>query len=362
MHHVWLTLKDFEFRDLEIRMKRRLISMMVVAVAGTCCTGCLHYRLQRPPRRPVPLPESFRQEFGAREKGAFEPLVLDEKSSSWRETRRWYVRYEIAITNAQDAAVRPVEFDYYLPNLAGIKNRASASDPALREKTPAILILPIMGGTQYELESFFARSFAKRGFASVILHRPDIKKEVRELEDIDGMLRKSVRDAQRLIDWLEVQPQVDAGRLGVFGVSLGAIRGTMVLGLDERVRVGVLGLVGGDLPYILAHTKEKGLVRERNKVLEKNQFSVNELEQRLRSMIRCEPLRVAEAVDPSRVLMVIAAFDHVIPARKGWELRRQLGNPAAVQIFSGHYSSVIYAPYLRWKTGRFFAKAFKAES
>ena len=283
--------------------------------------------------------------------------TLDTNAPSWRETTRRYARHEITLTNAQDAAARSVEFDYYLPHAKRTKHSTKAN--ALPEKIPAILILPIMGGTQYELESFFARSFAKRGFATVILHRPDIKKEVRELEDIDGLLRKSVLDAQRVLDWLEAQPQVDPGRLGLFGVSMGAIRGTLVLALDDRLRAGVLGLVGGDVPYILAHTREKSLARERLKVMERSQLSLQELEDRLREYITCEPLRVASAVNPSRVLMVIAAFDHVIPARTGWELRRKLGNPPAIQIFSGHYSAVVYAPYLRWKSGRFFEKKFR---
>jgi hypothetical protein len=253
------------------------------------------------------------------------------------------------LTNAHGVADGSVEFDYYLPNDAFGKP----------EKIPAILILPLMGGTHYDLENYFASSFAKRGFASVILHRPDIKKEVRELEDINGLLRKTVRDAQRVIDWLEMQPQIDPDRLGLFGVSLGAIRGTLVLAADQRVRAGVLGLVGGDLPYILTHTSEKSLVRERNKVIETRQLSLKEAEEKLREAITCDPLKVAPAVDPSRVLMVIAAFDGVIPARKGWELRRKLGNPATLQIFSGHYGAVIYAPWLRWKTGRFFEKKFR---
>jgi dienelactone hydrolase len=304
------------------------------------------------------LPEGFRQEFVAPGRSDTVLSALDTNSPGWRGSTRWYARHEITITNAnaQDAAARPVEFDYYLPHRRKTDHSTRPNTSGSTAKIPAILILPIMGGTQYELESYFARSFAKRGFACVILHRPDIKKEVRELEDIDGMLRKSVLDAQRAVDWLEAQPQVDAERLGLFGVSMGAIRGTMVLALDERVRVGVLGLVGGDLPYILTHTREKSLARERTKLLERHQWTLEEVEQRLRAAITCEPLSVAGAVDPARVLMVIAAFDHVIPARKGWELRRKLGNPATIQIFSGHYSAVVYAPYLRWKAGGFFVK------
>ena len=331
--------------------------MTLCLIAG-CGSGCLHHPLEQPPRKPAAIAETFRQQFAAAQRGSFKATsaALGTNSSALRAASRWYAQYELTLTNTHDAAARPVEFDYYVPRRRPIKGRVKTHDLEANRKIPAILILPIMGGTQYQLESYFARALTKSGFATVILHRPDIKKEVRKLEDIDDLLRRSVRDAQILLDWLEVQPDVDAERLGLFGVSLGAIRGTMVLALDQRVRAAVLGLDGGDLPYILAHTREKGLVRERNKVLAENHWSVDELEQRLRQLITCEPLTVAPAVDPSRVLMVIAAFDHVIPPRTAWELRRKLGNPAAIQIFSGHYSAIVYAPYLRWKTGRFFEK------
>jgi hypothetical protein len=337
-------------------MKRWRRSIAVVSLAAAFGSGCLYHRLEQPPRRPEPLSESSRQELGP-PPGRVVSHSLDANSIRWRGTSRYHEDYEVTLTNALNGADGSVEFDYYLPHAKRTERSANAFGRP--QKIPAILILPVMGGTNYDLESYFARSFGKRGFASAILHRPDIKKEVRELEDIDGLLRRSVRDAERVIDWLETQPQVDASRLGLFGVSLGAIRGTLVVALDPRVRAGVLGLVGGDLPYILTHTQEKGLVRERDKILETRQMSLKEVEEKLREIINCDPLKVAPAVDPTRVLMVIAAFDAVIPARKGWELRRKLGNPAAVQIFSGHYTAVLYAPWLRWKTGRFFEKKFR---
>lgn len=347
------------------------LSIMMLVVAAGSLSGCLHYRLQRPPRKPVPVPESVRGEFGATA-GSNRRGLLYEQSRILRATARCCRQYTITVTNSssRDIASRAVEFDYFLPNASGLQGaprpqphaesgaRANTnSRPTERiVRLPAILILPIMGGTNYDLESYFARSYAKRGFAVIILHRPDIKKEIHELEDIDPLLRRSVQDAQSTIDWLEAQAEIDPQRLGLFGISMGAIRGTMVLALDQRVRAGVLGLVGGDIPYILSHTREKSLVRERNEVLKRLQLSPDELEQRLRGLITCEPLTVAPAVDPARVLMVIAAFDHVIPARQGWELRRKLGNPEAVQLFSGHYSSVVYAPWLKWRTARFFEK------
>ena len=349
------------------QMKQFLLRIAAAVAVCISTSGCLHHSLQRPPRTAEPVPESFRKEFGADATSTTSlsnrAIALSEKSRTPRSPTRWYAHYEIAVTNAQVDVVeaRPVEFDYFLPNVSAPKSPSRSTGNAGSNanrivKLPAILILPIMGGTNYDLEAYFARSYAKRGFAVAILHRPDIKKEIHELEDIDVLLRRSVRDAQKTIDWLEAQPEIDPQRLGLFGISMGAIRGTMVLALDERVRAGVLGLVGGDVPYILAHTREKSLVRERNKVLDRLKLSPDELEQRLRRLITCEPFTVAPAVDPSRVLMVIAAFDHVIPARQGWELRRKLGNPETVQLFSGHYSSVVYAPWLKWRTARFFEK------
>ena len=77
---------------------------------------------------------------------------------------------------------------------------------------------------------------------------------------------------------------------------------------------------------------------------------------KLRESITCEPLAFAPAIDPSRVLLVIAAFDHVVPARKGWELRRKLGNPRTIQLCGGHYTSVVHVPYLRGVSARFLAE------
>jgi hypothetical protein len=58
------------------------------------------------------------------------------------------------------------------------------------------------------------------------------------------------------------------------------------------------------------------------------------------------------------VLLVIAAFDHVVPARKGWELRRKMGNPRTIQLCGGHYTSVVHVPYLRGVSARFFEQQF----
>ena len=301
-------------------------------------TGCVHHPLQKPVRPAAALPKDFERPTHSNPA----PNLAERKEL---EKRSSYTINEITLNVSKDRTLRA---QYFLPEPR--KHRP--------EKMPAIVILPIMGGSTYPLEELFATSFARHGYACIIPHRPNIKDEIKNLEDIDPLLRNSSHDVSRAIDWLETQSNIDSDRIGLFGISLGAIRGTMVMALDPRIRAGVLGLGGGDLAYILTHSSEKRLVAARDKILERNNLDLKEAEARLRESITYDPMAFAPSVDPSRVMMVIAACDTVIPPKTSWELRRKLGNPEAIELWSGHYTSVIHIPYLRQATCRFFKKKF----
>ena len=310
------------------------VLLLAVMIASS---GCISHPLEKPVRAAAPLPAAY--EPPPRQKTA--PTLAEEADEQKHGS---YTVKQITLNVSEG---RTMKAEYYLP-----KERKN------HPKIPAIVILPIMGGNTYPLEAIFASSFARHGYACIIPHRPNIKDEIKNLEDIDPLLRQSSHDVSRAIDWLETQPNIDKDKVGLFGISLGAIRGTLVMAMDKRIRAGVLGLGGGDLPYILTHSSEKRLVVARDKILARNNLTLEEGEARLRESITYDPLALAPSVDPSRVMMVIAAWDTVIPPKKSWELRRKLGNPEAIELWSGHYSSVIHIPYLRQASCRFFKKKF----
>jgi cephalosporin-C deacetylase-like acetyl esterase len=309
---------------------------LLVAILFTA--GCVHHPLERPARAAAPLPKGFERP----PKGGSAPTLAEQKEV---RNNGSYTLSEITLNVGGNRTIRA---QYFLPDAR--KGRST--------RIPAIVILPIMGGSTYPLEEMFATSFARHGYACIIPHRPNIKDEIRNLEDIDPLLRESSFDVSRAIDWLQTQSDIDADRIGLFGISLGAIRGTLVMAMDPRIRAGVLGLGGGDLPYILTHSGEKRLVAARDKILARNSLNLEEAETRLRESITYDPLALAPSVDPSRVMMVIAAWDKVVPPKTSWQLRRKLGNPEAIELWSGHYSSVIHIPYLRQVSCRFFKKKF----
>lgn len=240
---------------------------------------------------------------------------------------------------------REIIFDYYLLKID--------------KKRPTVIILPIMGGKNYPIEEHFARYFAKKRYNVVLIHREQkMDEEINTLEDVDDLLKTTVADNKRVIDWLEKQGNTDTNKIGIFGISFGGIKGSLLMPLEDRIRAGVLGLVGGDLPYILAHTTEKGLVKHRERLLRKHNLSLEDGEEILKSVITYEPNNFADYINPNKVLLVLARFDTVIPYKKGKELRKNMGNPETLVVPAGHYSAVVFIPYIKSFSHRFFMKRF----
>jgi hypothetical protein len=227
-------------------------------------------------------------------------------------------------------------------------------------KRPVILVLPTAGGT-YPLEKYFASYFVRHGFAAVIVRRPSKFGDSIRLETIDDLFKQSVLDNKLVLDWIETRPELNAARIGVFGTSMGAIQGALLTPLDTRVRAAVLGLAGGDLPYLLTYSTESGVVRRRRDILRQRELTLPELHKKLQEMITCDPKAFAAYVDPNRVLLVLAFCDTTVPYKKGWELRERMGKPETLLLPTGHYTAVLYLPYIQRQTLKFFQKRLNEE-
>jgi pimeloyl-ACP methyl ester carboxylesterase len=214
-----------------------------------------------------------------------------------------------------------------------------------------------MSGGNYQVERMFARFFARHQLAVVIAHRLKWKVDLIP-EALDAWFRQTVFENQLALDWIETRPELDADRIALFGISLGGIRGVLLAATDPRVKAAVLGLTGGDLPYILAHTTENGIAKKRDEYLRTNCVTVQQFQERLRASITAEPNDFAPAIDPQSVLLVLGVFDHVVPFGKGWELRRNMGRPETLLLPTGHYTAALMIPYIRDQSLRFFQKKF----
>ncbi len=116
----------------------------------------------------------------------------------------------------------------------GIEMPALLRKPAGAERAPVVLMIPGLDSVKEELQTS-ADYFLRRGMATLAIDGPG-QGETEFLRDIEPAYE---RPAGAAIDWLERRDDVDAGRLGVYGVSLGGYYAVRVAAHEPRVKATI---------------------------------------------------------------------------------------------------------------------------
>jgi hypothetical protein len=258
-----------------------------------------------------------------------------------RERAHFVVR-QMSLPSAADSS-QSIDFEYY--------------DVDGEQRTPVVLLLPVFNG-QLAIPRFFARYFANQGWAAVVAMRgrDPLDTLVAPTETVQGNLQ----DYRRVLDWIENEPELDASRIGLFGVSLGAMDAVMLTAIDGRVNSLVIAMAGGDLSYLLANTNYRRVVRTIDDMAASQGTSREELGAKLDAEIKLDPLALAPYVDAERVLMVITRTDAIIPFEAQQQLRLGMGSPETLYLATGHRTSVVFFPKVRNAAFEFFARRFAA--
>jgi len=203
------------------------------ALAVLALTGCIH--LPEMGSRPLrPLPETLASAVSSPSTAC----VISEHTLSEDGVRKIV---EVSLESPSSGTNKVLTLDCYIP-------RGAAN-------LPAIIILPISAGNRYQLErGHIAPYFADRAVV-ILMHREDNFNATSKAQ-IDTMLRQSVIDEKVVLNWIATRPECDPKRIGVIGTSMGAIKGSLLVAADDRIKAAVLILTGENLPYILAHTKD----------------------------------------------------------------------------------------------------------
>jgi dienelactone hydrolase len=209
---------------------------------------------------------------------------------------------------------------------------------------PGVILLHYLRGTFKPMEDS-ARYFAAKGFVAMLLYMPHYgprasadagKRRHMISDDVAGTVanfRQAVLDIRRAGDWLRQQKDVDPHRVGLFGVSMGAVVGSLVAGVDARFTRSVFVVGGGDLPAIVMHESRE--TKEMRQRLIEGGWTAEKLAGALAPI---EPLGVAGRVDPANILMINATADQVVPKACTEKLNDAMGKPRLVWIKSDHYT------------------------
>jgi dienelactone hydrolase len=159
---------------------------------------------------------------------------------------------------------------------------------------------------------------------------PDVTKSV------DNVCQ-TVLDCRRAAAWLAAQPEVDAGKLGVLGTSLGSFVGGVVAAVDPTIKTGCLLLGGGGLVDVFWDHPQAGLLTRGLQVVG---ITREQLKDKLAVV---DPLTYADRLKEKKLLLIAASRDDVVPPEAMKRLWEATGKPKLVWVDSTHVGAAAFA-------------------
>ena len=291
---------------------------------------------------PASLPDTFLQQF------CYPPIPVQSELTLVKEKKSYRVfvgAIEAGPVDLDDET--PITFEFYEQKGSGL--------------SPLVLIMPILNG-QKDLMRPFAKHFARKGYAVVIIDTVQRRTLLQDLKDPEPAIHRSIQRHRRVIDWVETRSDIDAGRIALFGASLGAFNALFLAALDERVSAAAFALVGGSLPDVLVVSNERRVEEAISQT--KKELSLNDeaLIAYLEEKIVTDPLMLAPHVNAERVLLVQAKHDRTVPFARQMELRDAMGMPETITLPTGHITAAAYLFYLRSRVAKFFDRKMAEDS
>lgn len=256
---------------------------------------------------------------------------------------------------------------------------------------PCIILCHGFGGIRDVLLPKFADAFTHWGFATITFDYRGFGDSMGEQGRI--MPRMQITDILTVIEWARQQKNIDTGRIGVWGTSLGGSHAIAAAALDPTVRccVSQLPIADGEL-LLTSNMSEKDKVAfiQQLDILEKKRYDtgreqwvritriLNDIESKeffntlkethskidikipfltIREILRYHPIDFAKAV-LCPTLLLVAEQDRVNPPEQGFLLYDALSSPIKHlhQVdLAGHYDfyhhdyfDLIFQEQLAW--------------
>jgi cephalosporin-C deacetylase-like acetyl esterase len=147
-----------------------------------------------------------------------------------------------------------------------------------------------------------------------------------------NVISQTVFDLQRAVDFIETRKELDAARIGFYGISLGGVAGTIFCGLDKRVKVPVIVLAGGQLNLIYGKKALSAEAKEYTGII--------------------EPKNFVKQIAPRPLLMMNAENDDIIKPIMSKLLYKKAKNPKEIIWYPAKHHTIpidkVYQEGITW--------------
>ncbi len=179
--------------------------------------------------------------------------------------------------------------------------------------------------------------------------------------------RISVTDVRQVLDWRATRPELSQEKVGIVGLSFGGFIAAMSMGVDRRIRSGVLIASGGNLEKI--GMRSRMLPRRLGFRKSEADFAAQQERYRryLERVAKGEPADAPErgflvdAMTYARylrdrpLLMINARWDEIIPKEATLDFWEVAGRPPIAWLPGGHATVWLWYPIISRKVRRFLS-------
>jgi dienelactone hydrolase len=237
---------------------------------------------------------------------------------------------------------------------------------------PLVILVHGMGDLSAIPCRLLVRALAKRKIACFVLYLvthsvrvPAFMKnriDVLNTDEWFEVYQLSVTDIRQIIDWASKHPEIDPNKVAIFGISLGGFLSAIAMGVDKRIKAGVIVVSGGNAEKMARLTKNKTYRIQRSEAeyqqIQKrySDYLAEVAEKGFENVIPprqsflTDPLTYASYLRERPVLMLNAARDKYIPKDTTLDFWQACGKPMIKWFPTGHSSIWLFYPAIQKQT------------
>jgi dienelactone hydrolase len=229
-------------------------------------------------------------------------------------------------------------------------------------KMPLVVLVHGMGDRSTVPCRMIARDLARKGIASFIVYlvfhssrMPKIiKKKMPFLSPEEWFqgYQTSVIDVKQVLDYATGFQEIDNDKIAVIGMSLGGFVSAIAMGVDSRIKAGIIMLAGGNYESAAWRKLMRIKFNEAELQKEQRQYQAYLAELAEKGLEKSEPPKLSYLTDPvtfanelrgQHLMLINALWDERIPKQTTIDMWEAFGRPSIKWVPGTH--STIWALY-----------------
>lgn len=210
---------------------------------------------------------------------------------------------------------------------------------------PGVIVLDITAGNQ-DLSRLISNCLAQNKIAALFVQMayygprrpPGSKRRMMSTNFVQTLdnVKQTVLDVRCATSWLAARPEVDAGRLGIHGTSLGSMVGALTAEMEPRLGHVCVLLGGGGLVDAYYDHPRAAPYRKFWEAVGGNK------EQIKRVLAPIDPITCAQNLKDRKVLIIAGKLDDIVPPKATEALWKAAGEPRLVWFNCSHYGAALF--------------------